>query len=297
MKILVTGATGQLGLALKRVLEAEIPGKTVYYDRQTLDITDSGTVEKVFAEGNYTHVINAAAYTAVDKAEEEKGQCTAVNVEGVKNLAKAAEASGAKMIHISTDYVFDGSRGCPYTEADKPNPLSHYGASKRKGEMALVGLMPESIIIRTGWLFSPFGKNFVKTIFEKAKKGDSLKVVSDQIGTPTSAFDLARMIYKIISSPKWIPGTYHFSNEGVASWYDLAVSITEIAGLDSKIKPITTVDYPAPASRPGFSVLDKSLIKATYSVSIPYWRDALKEVITILNEGGDSNNEYNKQTI
>ena len=293
MKILVTGASGQLGLALKRVLEAEIPGKTDYYDHHSLDITDSDAIKKVIGDGDYTHVINAAAYTAVDRAEEEKGLCTAVNVDGVSNLAKAAESAGAKMIHISTDYVFDGSGGSPYKESAKPNPLSFYGTTKRKGEMALVGLMPDAVIIRTGWLFSPYGKNFVKTIYQKSLNGENLRVVCDQIGTPTSALDLAAMIYKVIISPKWVPGTYHFSNEGVASWYDLAVAVTEIGGTNSKVKPITTDNYPTPATRPRFSVLDKSLIKATYSVTIPYWRDALKEVITILKENGGNPNENN----
>ncbi|MDE6396993.1 MAG: NAD(P)-dependent oxidoreductase, partial [Muribaculaceae bacterium] len=154
-----------------------MPGKTDYYDHHSLDITDSRDVEKVIAEGGYTHIVNAAAYTAVDRAEDEKSLCTAVNVDGVKNLANAAASTGARLVHISTDYVFDGIRGYAYGEADKPNPLSHYGASKRKGEMALLGLLPDSVIVRTGWLFSPFGKNFVKTIYRKSLNGDMLRVV------------------------------------------------------------------------------------------------------------------------
>lgn len=290
MKILVTGATGQLGLSLKRVLESEIPGKTYYFDHNNLDITDAADVEQTLKKGGYTHIINAAAYTAVDLAEEETGACAAVNVDGVCNLAKVADETGAKLIHISTDYVFDGARGVPYKESDKPNPLSHYGATKRKGEKALIALLPEAIIIRTGWLYSPFGKNFVKTILSKIEKGEKLNVVSDQIGTPTSALDLARMIYKVISSPKWVAGTYHFSNEGVASWYDFALAIREIAGYNTEIKPISTDDFVTAAKRPLYSVLDKSLIKATYSVAIPYWRDSVKEVIANLSEMKNNNN-------
>lgn len=284
MKILVTGANGQLGKALKKVLEARIPGVTDYVTREQLDITDRNAVKQILSSGNYTHLINTAAYTAVDKAEEEKGLCTAVNVEGVKNLALEADEAGVKIIHISTDYVFDGVRGCPYSEADKPNPLSHYGATKRKGETSLIGLMPEAIIIRTGWLFSPFGKNFVKTILRKAKQQEPLRVISDQIGTPTSAFDLAEAIASVLCSPKWIPGTYHFSNEGVASWYDFAVAVTEIAGVPTEITPIPTSDYVTPATRPLYSVLDKSLIKATYGLRIPYWRDSLREVISQIED-------------
>lgn len=283
MKILVTGANGQLGRSLRRVLEVRHPGLTTYMTSQMLDITDGDRTMQAVKEGEFTHIINAAAYTAVDRAEDtDTGLCTAVNVDGVRNLAKAASETGAHLVHVSTDYVFDGNQGHPYTEADKPNPLSHYGTSKRKGETALLGLLPDAIILRTGWLYSPFGKNFVKTILEKGRTTPTLRVVSDQIGTPTSALDLAEMIADIIDAPKWVAGTYNFTDEGVASWYDLAVAALELAGIDTPVRPILTADYPTPATRPMYSVLDKSLIKATYSRNIPYWRDSLANVVAEL---------------
>lgn len=284
MKILVTGANGQLGRELRNVLESEIPGKTIYTDVAELDLTDAKGVDDFFKKNDISHVVNCAAYTAVDKAEEEKLECAAININAVKNLANAADAIGAKIIHISTDYVFDGTAHRPYKESDKVNPISQYGTTKRKGETALLALAPESIIIRTSWLYSPYGNNFVKTMLRLGAEHSKIKVVSDQIGTPTYALDLARAIYMVLMSHQWVEGIFHFSNEGVCSWYDFAKSIHRIAGIDKcEIKPIPTEEYPTAASRPFYSVLDKTRIKATYGVKAPYWEDSLIECIKRIN--------------
>ena len=286
MKILVTGANGQLGRELRNVLELEIPGKTIYTDIAELDLTDAKRVTDFVKKNDISHIVNCAAYTAVDKAEEEKLECAAININAVKNLANAADATGAKIIHISTDYVFDGTAHRPYKESDKVNPISEYGTTKRKGETALLALAPESIIIRTSWLYSPYGNNFVKTMLRLGSEQSKLKVVSDQIGTPTYALDLARAIYMVLISHQWVEGIFHYSNEGVCSWYDFAKSIHRIAGIDTcDIKPIPTEEYPTPASRPFYSILDKTRIKATYGVKAPYWEDSLIECINrIKNE-------------
>lgn len=284
MKILVTGANGQLGRELRNVLESEIPGKAIYTDIAELDLTDAKGVDDFFKKNDISHVVNCAAYTAVDKAEEEKLECAAININAVKNLANAADAIGAKIIHISTDYVFDGTAHRPYKESDKVNPISQYGTTKRKGETALLALAPESIIIRTSWLYSPYGNNFVKTMLRLGAEQSKIKVVSDQIGTPTYALDLARAIYMVLMSHQWVEGIFHFSNEGVCSWYDFAKSIHRIAGIDKcEIKPIPTEEYPTAASRPFYSVLDKTRIKATYGVKAPYWEDSLIECIKRIN--------------
>lgn len=277
MKILVTGANGQLGNELRGVLEAEFPGQTIYTDRDELDLTDAAAVEKFLVANDITHVVNCAAYTAVDRAEEEKRECAEINTDAVKNLALAADTSGAKILHISTDYVFDGTGHRPYRESDKVNPISQYGTTKRKGETALLALAPDSIIIRTAWLYSSYGNNFVKTMLRLAEKGGEVRVVSDQIGTPTYARDLARAIARILRGNQWVAGIYHYTNEGAASWYDFAHAIFRIAGKKVKLTPIPTEDYPTPASRPAYSILDRSRIKATYGVEIPHWEDSLEE--------------------
>lgn len=277
MKILVTGSNGQLGRELRNVLEASHPGITTYTDVEELDITDSAATHKYIKDGEFTHIINCAAYTAVDKAEEDKMLCAAINIDGVANLAKASAETGAKIIHISTDYVFDGKSYRPYKESDKVNPLSHYGSTKRKGETSLLGLAPNSIIIRTGWLFSPYGKNFVKSILALSETRPELNVVTDQVGTPTYAHDLAKAIETILFARQWYSGIVHFSNEGVCSWYDFAIAICKKAGKGSyKINPILSEDYPTSAIRPFYSVLDKSKFRGTYSQTIPHWETALE---------------------
>ncbi len=283
MKILVTGANGQLGMEMKNVLETNFPGNTLYTDKEELDLTDRDAVCRYILRNDISHIVNCAAYTAVDRAEEEKAESAAVNVDAVKNLGIAADAVGAKIIHISTDYVFDGRNYRPYKESDKVNPISQYGNTKRAGETALIAYIPNSIIIRTGWLYSPYGHNFVKTVLSAKKP---LKVVCDQIGTPTYARDLANAIYRILRSSQWVEGLYNFSNEGVCSWYDFAKAICRIAGnTEYPISPIPTEDYPTVASRPYYSVLDKNKIKLTYDVVIPHWEESLTECIERIKSG------------
>lgn len=269
-----------MGRELRNVFESRMPGVATYVDVAELDITDRAATEAFLRQGDFTHLINCAAYTQVDRAEEDKMACAAVNTEGVTNLARLADELGIKIVHISTDYVFDGKSYRPYTESDKVNPISQYGTTKRKGETQLLGLAPESIIIRTGWLYSPYGRNFVKTILAKAQEGNPFGVVSDQIGTPTYAADLAEAIFLIINSRQWTPGILNFSNEGVCSWYDFAKAILRIAGLGNvNVKPINTIDYPTAAERPQYAVLDKSRFRATYSTAIPHWEDSLEKCI------------------
>lgn len=284
MNILVTGCNGQLGQEMRNVLEQKMPGITIYTDRDTLDLTDAKTIQAFVLDNDITHIVNCAAYTNVDLAEEEKLECAAINVTAVKNIANAADLNGAKVIHISTDYVFDGTAHRPYRESDKVNPISQYGTTKRLGETALIALAPESIIIRTAWLYSPYGKNFVKTILRLSETNKEINVVSDQIGTPTYALDLAEAIVKILSSHQWVSGIYHFTDEGAASWYDFAKAILRIAGKTTcRVNPIPSEDYPQVASRPYYSVLDRSRIKATYGVEIPHWEESLVKCISRLS--------------
>ena len=284
MKILVTGANGQLGSELRKQLDSEFPDSVIYTGSDILDLTDLKAVEAFVANNDITHVVNCAAYTAVDRAEEEKMQCAQVNIDAVKNIALAADAIGAKIIHISTDYVFDGTNHRPYKESDKVNPISQYGTTKRKGETALLALAPEAIIIRTSWLYSPYGNNFVKTMLRKAETQNEVRVVCDQIGTPTYTRDLAKAIVRILRSHQWVPGIYHFSDEGAASWYDFAQAIFRIARRNIKVTPISTEDYPTPATRPFYSLLDRSRIKATYGVEIPHWEEALTDCLREMGE-------------
>lgn len=284
MKILLTGANGQLGRELKTVLDRRFPGCTTAVDKEDLDLTDAEAVERFLTGAEFTHVVNTAAYTAVDRAEEEKSQCTAVNTDAVCNIARLADDLSLHIIHLSTDYVFDGNAHMPYREGDKVLPLNHYGSTKRKSETALLGLAPGSIIVRTSWLYSPLpgAKNFVKTILSLADDRTAwpLKIVADQIGTPTYAVDLAETIADILGARQWVPGIYHYSDEGVASWYDFAKAILRNAGReDVPVVPIKTADLPRPAERPIYAVLDKSLIKATYGITIPYWEESLQRAM------------------
>ena len=271
-KILVTGSNGLLGSELRRLLG----DRAVYVDRSDLDLTDRDAVEAFMRSADFAYVVNCAAYTAVDRAEEEKLACAQANIDIVENLARLADELDYRIVHISTDYVFDGHAYVPYSESAKPEPMSVYGTTKRKGETALLGLAPGSMIIRTGWLYSSFGHNFVKTILDKGRQGARLRVVADQIGTPTYATDLAGFIVDHALSGHWTGGIFHFSDEGVASWYDFAVAILEEAGLPADVIPIATSDYPTAATRPQFSVLDKSKVKAVFSITIPHWRSSLR---------------------
>lgn len=284
MKILVTGCNGQLGRELRNVLESEMPGCAIYTDIEELDLTDAKAVEKFVLDNDITHIVNCAAYTNVDKAEEDKLQCASINAGAVKNLALAADQNGAKIIHISTDYVFDGHAYRPYRESDKVNPMSQYGTTKRLGETALLALSPEAVIIRTAWLYSPYGRNFVKTMLKLGKEQKRLRVVADQIGTPTYARDLAVAIHAVLTSHQWVPGIYHFTDEGVCSWYDFAKAIHRLGGVECEVLPIPSEDYPTPVTRPFYSVLDKQRIKSTYNVKIPHWEDSLAQCIKRISE-------------
>lgn len=280
MKLLITGSNGQLGRELRRELENKAPGISTYVDIDTLDLTDKQAVETFLRAGDFTHVINCAAYTSVDRAEEEKLQCAEINIDAISNIARLADELGFKVLHFSTDYVFDGNACRPYRESDKPEPLSVYGVTKRKGETALLGLAPESLIIRTAWLYSANGHNFMNTMLQRAKEGLPLRVVTDQTGTPTYAADLAAAVARIILDAHWTPGIFNYSNEGVASWYDFAVAILELSGFDaSAVTPVMTADYPTQATRPFYAVLDKSKIKATFGIKIPHWYDALRRCL------------------
>lgn len=277
-KILVTGAGGQLGSELRCVLG----DRAEYVGRDTLDLTDTKAVHDYLRAHDFRYVVNAAAYTAVDRAEEEKSECAAANVTIVENLAALADELDFRIIHISTDYVFDGHTSRPYTEVDKPEPLSVYGTTKRRGETSLLGLAPDSMIIRTGWLYSSFGSNFVKTMLRLAKSGGPLRIVADQVGTPTYAADLAAFIVDKVIDGHWNPGIYNFSNEGVASWYDFAVAVVEEAGMDVEVLPIATVDYPTAATRPAFTILDKTKVRAAYGIDIPHWRKSLRRCMKLI---------------
>lgn len=276
MKILVTGANGQLGRELHDVLEEMRPGITTYTDVKDLDITDIKALASFVERGDFSHIINCAAFTNVDLAESEQALCLKINRDAVKNIASVAADMGVKVVHVSTDYVFDGKSYRPYRESDKVNPLSSYGTSKRKGEMVLLSMCPESVIIRTAWLYSPHGHNFVKTMLKLGRERKELNVVFDQIGTPTYARDLAEAIATVVFARQWMPGIYHFTDEGVCSWYDFTKSIHRIAGITTcNVHPILSEDYPTPAPRPNYSVLDKTLIKKTFGITIPHWEESL----------------------
>lgn len=275
--ILVTGANGQVGQEIQE-LSANYPYTFFFTGKNKLDITDAIALENFITLHNIHTIINCAAYTAVDKAETEKKRATDINSDAVRTLATISAKNNIKLIHISTDYVFDGLGYLPYDEEHSTNPISIYGQTKREGELAILDVNPaNSIIIRTSWLYSSYGANFVKTMLRLGKERESLGVVYDQIGSPTYAKDLAYTILEIIPhiSNENVP-IYHYSNEGVASWYDLAKEIMYGANLSCTINPITTLEYPTPAKRPYYSVFNKHKIKKDFGIKIPYWKDSLK---------------------
>ena len=277
--ILVTGANGQLGNSI-RVLTGQYPQYNfLFTDVDTLDITDPAAVKAAVKDNQVNYIINCAAYTAVDTAEDNEELCRRLNSFAVCVLGEAAREAGAKMIHISTDYVFSGTGYRPYKETDGTRPVSVYGRTKLAGEEGLMEVCPDAVIIRTAWLYSEFGSNFVKTVLRLGKERDELGFVFDQIGTPTYAGDLAAIILSVVTADEkgaFVPGIYHYSNEGVCSWYDFTVKILQIAGIDCRIRPIETKDYPTKAVRPPYSVLSKSKIKETYGIAIPHWEASLR---------------------
>ena len=283
MNILVTGAGGQLGSEISAIANDE--HQFFFETSATLDITSKQQVLSFVSANKIDVVINCAAYTAVDKAEKEEDLAFNVNGKAVENLVVACENSQAKLIHISTDYVFDGSQNTPYKESDEVKPLGVYGQSKRKGEEVVLNSTIDALIIRTSWVYSFFGNNFVKTMMRLGQERESLGVIFDQVGTPTYAKDLAEFcMYLINQDFSKVGSIYHFSNEGVISWYDFAKAIMEIAHIDCDIKPIETYQYPTPAKRPQYSVLNKSKLKEDFNYKIPYWKDSLKECIQLLKK-------------
>lgn len=279
MKLLVTGANGQLGLSLKRILDDDKEIEAVFTDVADLDITDYEAVDAFMTSGKFDVVVNCAAYTAVDRAESDDLLAARINTEAVGNIARAASRLGARVVHISTDYVFSGENSRPYVENDVPDPRSIYGRTKLEGEGILTSICPDAVIIRTAWLYSEFGNNFAKTMLRIAAEGKPIRVVADQVGTPTYAGDLAEAIHIILHAPQWLPGIYHFTDEGVASWYDFAMAIFRLAGVDADVTPVTTREYPTPARRPQYSVLSKVKIKKTFNFRIPYWQNSLAKCL------------------
>ena len=279
MNILITGCNGQLGNEMQ-LLEKQHAEHTYYNtDVHELDITNQQAIETFCSEHHIDGIVNCAAYTAVDKAEENVELCELLNATAPGYLAEAMGRRGGWMIQISTDYVFDGTNHRPYVETDPVCPNSVYGCTKLAGEQAVMRLCPQSMVIRTAWLYSTFGNNFVKTMIRLGKEKSELGVIFDQIGTPTYAHDLAVAIFAAISQGV-TPGIYHFSNEGVISWYDFAKAIHRIAGIEGcRVRPLHTAEYPTPASRPHYSVLDKTKIKQTYHLEIPYWETSLENCI------------------
>ena len=290
ISILVTGSNGQLGSELKALIQhptSNIQHHDFYFtDRSTLDITNKTSVENFCLTNNIKIIINCAAYTAVDNAETDEEMAYAINHKAVETLAHIAKNNDTALIHISTDYVFDGSNFKPYEENDPTNPQSVYGASKLAGEEAMQNINPKnSLIIRTSWVYSSFGNNFVKTMLRLGRERDELGVIFDQVGTPTYARDLAQAILQIIQNIEC--GTqnteiYHYSNEGVCSWYDFAIAIFEMQSITCKVTPIETKAYPTPATRPHYSLLNKAKIKTDYCLTIPYWRDSLRQTLQLM---------------
>lgn len=277
MVVLVTGANGQLGQAIQSIAKNYLNLNFVFCNSTDLDISNKENCQAVFRKIKPDYCINAAAYTAVDKAESEQYKAELINVIGAKNLAETCNELDAKLIHISTDFVFDGSNNIPYTENQIPNPRGVYGQTKLDGEKEIQNVFQNYYIIRTSWVYSQFGNNFMKTMLRLASKRTSLSVVNDQIGTPTNAVDLAEALVQIVINNNQY-GIYNFSNEGQCSWYDFAKKIFEINNVNIDLKAIPTSEFPTPAERPKYSVLDKSKIKSTFGITIKTWEESLKSI-------------------
>jgi dTDP-4-dehydrorhamnose reductase len=275
LRILVTGANGQLGKELRDLAPLHTQDEFFFLSREDMPIHHFELVRNYFNTLKPDYCINCAAYTAVDRAEEEKDKAYQINGEAVGVLAAGCKEHHTKFIHISTDYVFDGTASTPYTENFPPHPQSVYGASKLEGERQSLQLNPDCIIIRTSWVYSVHGKNFVKTMMRLMKEKNEISVVNDQVGSPTYAADLAEAILQIISSGKWQPGLYHYSNEGVISWYDFAVAIKELTNSNCKVNPIPSSQYPTPAKRPAYSVLDKTKFVKSFGIPVKEWKHSL----------------------
>ena len=287
MNVLVTGANGQLGREMRRVAQGSAD-RYLFTDVAELDITDRAAVQRMVEEERVDVIVNCAAYTNVDKAEDDRDMADLLNNRAVENLAVAAKLRGAVLIHVSTDYVFKGDRCLPCTEEQPTDPLGVYGVTKLAGEQSLLATGCRYLIFRTAWLYSPFGKNFVKTMRKLTAEKERLQVVFDQVGTPTYAGDLAALIHKVIAERMLDrQGIYHFSNEGVCSWYDFAKEICELSGNTCDVQPCHSDEFPSKVKRPAFSVLDKSKAKAAFGIRIPYWKDSLKKCIAELAQAND----------
>ena len=296
MFVLVTGANGQLGKSLKYLVnQNKTDYRFVFKTREQLDLTNFPNVRSFIEENQFDVIINCASYNAVDKAETEKEQANLINHLSVKNIAEIAKDNCIKLIHISTDYVFDGLKIRPYNEKDNTSPKNVYGKTKLDGENAILSTMAcDALIIRTSWLYSEYGNNFLDTILSLAQKRKELNIVSDQIGSPTNAYDLAISILKIIENRKFfetshISEIFHYSNDGKCSWYDFANEIVNISGLECSIKSISSKDYPQTAKRPKHVLLDKSKIKDSFGLEIIYWKDSLNNCIQALSSSVNSN--------
>jgi dTDP-4-dehydrorhamnose reductase len=282
--ILVTGGNGQLGQSLQKIAGAYPQFSIVFTDYAELDITNAQALTDFFADQQIDACINCAAYTAVDKAESDEDKAFLLNFQAVLNLAEICAQHKAQLVHISTDYVFNGKQNVPYVETDDTDPQGIYGASKVRGEAAATGYNSETIVIRTSWLYSEYAVNFVKRMKELMQEKQELNVVFDQAGTPTYAGDLAKAIldvlqYKATNPDAAVGGIYHYSNEGVTSWFDFAVTIKEMTGATTSIQPVTSDKYQTAAKRPAYSVLNKEKIKSTFGLAIPYWRDSLTQCL------------------
>jgi dTDP-4-dehydrorhamnose reductase len=280
--IVVTGANGQVGQSIKLLSDLYPDVKFSFLTRDDLSISDREALNSFFQNQKPTVLINCAAYTAVDKAETEQELALSVNATAVETLAGICKEFNTKFVHISTDYVFDGNASIPYKESDPTNPINYYGFTKLQGENLAIAANPETIIFRTSWVYAPHGKNFVKTMLKLMQDRTELNVVGDQFGSPTYAPDLAEALLKIALSDHIIPGVYHFSNDGIISWFDFATAIAEISHSSCKVNAITTAQYPTPAKRPSYSGLNKSKIESNYSIQLKPWRDSLQNCIQML---------------
>ncbi len=273
--ILIFGASGQLGQCIKNVASLQGTSNIIFPPETDANILDVEGLNRLFTQHKPSYAINCAAYTAVDKAEDDRELATKVNNTGAGNLAVQCKKQGTVLIHISTDFVFKGDVAHPLTETDEAKPISVYGQTKLDGELAVAAVLKEHFIIRTGWLYSEYGNNFVKTMLKLGAERDELKIIADQAGTPTYAIDLATFIFTVINSQSNAFGTYHYSNEGITSWFDFARAIFDISKTRVKAIPIRTDEYLTRAMRPAYSVMDKSKVKQTFNIEIPYWRDSL----------------------
>lgn len=281
-KVLVIGAGGQLGQCIKKIVAQRNIADVIFPEEGAANILNVADLTVLFNQEKPAYVINCAAYTAVDKAEDEADIAKAVNEIGAKNLAVLCAENKATLIHISTDFVFEGNEIKLLKEDDITKPISVYGVTKLDGELAIIEKLDQHIILRTSWLYSEFANNYVKTMLKLGAERDELNIIADQVGTPTYAIDLANTIFDIIQNPEKKYGIYHFSNEGVTSWYDFAKAIFDYSGTEVKVNPIPTSAYPTKAKRPHFSVMNKAKIKADYNIQVPYWLDSLKVCIDAL---------------